>query len=517
MKLTKILMSIAVIAIACSCEKENMTPETESIAAETASSTETRLSEFAEILSRATYERQDLREFLKEEAVKQFDKNYDVLYALVKNKEIGGSTFRDILVEYSSEAAIRDIEENIPLLNILVPKIAIFGIDPADMDCTDPEIPVAVSKAKVTSLYLNGTCVTDLEKGEIPDFHTFVVNENSRVIVDPATRSGEPTVSFISPNYDGSIKADETPQTRSAAMSANDAGAKAVAAYNYFYADAGNNSRAYQRDYIYYGITPANNDGTLNRLVSEYISFIEIDPSCYYNISDQKTNQGDDDPYIKKYQTTKKKRPYTDEELIGKMWTSGSYNFRIEIFSANSSQPIIVYLPLRPEEIWNFNTTYTREHKTWFSHSKYTHTIDPKKFTVKRVYLKDKQISFGKWDLSEEALHRYISIFEEDKVGKYTTTVTHQMTKMTGIKVNGSIKFGLGDQAKVSGDIGGEVSHSTTKTESKEYKFERQEADDNLGTTKIYFFDPIIDGKSGNDYLVHTYNTGIVTFGLAVE
>ena len=91
------------------------------------------------------------------------------------------------------------------------------------------------------------------------------------------------------------------------------------------------------------------------------------------------------------------------------------------------------------------------------------------------------------------------------------------MTKMTGIKVNGSIKFGLGDQAKVSGDIGGEVSHSTTKTESKEYKFERQEADDNLGTTKIYFFDPIIDGKSGNDYLVHTYNTGIVTFGLAVE
>lgn len=75
----------------------------------------------------------------------------------------------------------------------------------------------------------------------------------------------------------------------------------------------------------------------------------------------------------------------------------------------------------------------------------------------------------------------------------------------------------MGDQAKVSGGISGEVSHSTTKTESKEYKFERQEADDNLGTTKIYFFDPIIDGKSGNDYLVHTYNTGIVTFGLAVE
>jgi len=89
------------------------------------------------------------------------------------------------------------------------------------------------------------------------------------------------------------------------------------------------------------------------------------------------------------------------------------------------------------------------------------------------------------------------------------------MTKMTSIKVSGNIKFGLGDN--VSGGISGEVSSSSTKTDSKEYKFEREEKDDNLGSTKIYFFDPIIDGKNGNDYIVHTYNTGVVTFGLAVE
>lgn len=113
---------------------------------------------------------QDVREFLKTEAVKQFDKNYDVLYALVKDKKINGPTFRDILVAYSSEADVQDIEKNVPLLNILVPKIALFDIDPANMDCTDPEIPVAVSKEKTTSLYLNGECAADLEKGEIPDF-----------------------------------------------------------------------------------------------------------------------------------------------------------------------------------------------------------------------------------------------------------------------------------------------------------------------------------------------------------
>ncbi len=35
--------------------------------------------------------------------------------------------------------------------------------------------------------------------------------------------------------------------------------------------------------------------------------------------------------------------------------------------------------------------------------------------------------------------------------------------------------------------------------------------------TKIYFYDPIIESKSGNNYLVHTYDTGVVKFGLAVK
>jgi len=370
------LSAIILLSSATACRNEEIVPEEECTSEEL--STKPQLSKFAEILSRVTYDRQDVREFLKTEAVKQFDKNYDVLYALVKDKKINGPTFRDILVAYSSEADVQDIEKNVPLLNILVPKIALFDIDPANMDCTDPEIPVAVSKEKTTSLYLNGECAADLEKGEIPDFYTFVINENSRVIVDAATRNGKPTVAFISPNYDGSMQDEEVPATRSATLTASEVGTKAIAAYNYFYADdASNNSRSYQRDYIYYGLTPTSGNGTLNRLVSEYISFIEIDPSCYFNISDQKTGQSDDDPYIKDNKVSRKKRPYTDEELIDKMWTKGSYNFRIEIFSANSTQPIIVYLPLRPEQIWNFNTSYTRKHKTWFSHTKYTHTIDP--------------------------------------------------------------------------------------------------------------------------------------------
>ncbi|MDE5579625.1 MAG: hypothetical protein K2I85_06745 [Alistipes sp.] len=518
MKLTRsILLATCAAAIfgMTACQTEDNLSEIGRSETEAVSEKEALLSNFAEVLSKVTYDRQDVREFLKTEAIKQFDKNYDVLYALIKDKEINGATFRDILVEYSSENEIAHIEANIPLLNILIPEIAFFGINADNMDCEDSEIPVAVSKETVTALYLNGICEANLKKGEVPDFHTFVVNENSRVKVDAITRDGTPAVTFISPNYDGSLRTEE-PLTRSTEMTAANVGARAIAAYGYFYKDdASVNSRVFQRDYIYYGITPSSDTGTLNRNISEYISFIEVNPNAYFNMSDQRTGEASDDPRISNTVVEHKKTPYTEAELIDRMWTKGAYNFRIEIISANSTQPIIVYVPLRPDQLWDFHIACDYRHGTWFRKKKYTYAIDPNKFTAKCVYLSSELISFGKWDLSEEALYRYVHILEEDKSVKYTYSVTHEMTKMTSAKVSGGVKFGVG--TKTSGEIGAEISGSTTKTESKTFSYTREEEDDNLGTIKIYFYDPIIDAKSGSNYLVHTYNTGIVKFGLAVK
>lgn len=76
---------------------------------------------FSKVLSKAVYERKDVREFLKKEAMEEFDMNSDVLYALVSNKMISNQSFRDILVSYSSEETIAAIEKSVPLLNILIP------------------------------------------------------------------------------------------------------------------------------------------------------------------------------------------------------------------------------------------------------------------------------------------------------------------------------------------------------------------------------------------------------------
>lgn len=77
---------------------------------------------------------------------------------------------------------------------------------------------------------------------------------------------------------------------------------------------------------------------------------------------------------------------------------------------------------------------------------------------------------------------------EEDKSATYVYHYKYDMTKMTSEKVNGSIKLGLGT-SKVNGEVGAEITNTTTKTETKEFTITRQEEDDNLGTIKIYFYD----------------------------
>jgi len=250
------------------------------------------------------YERGDVRAFLKKEALVQFDKNYDVFYPMVKNKSLGEESFRDVLLGYASEQELGDIERNVPLLNILLPAIPVLGVKPEDMDTAEEEIPVAVAKESATAIYLNGTKDGDMEKGEVPGFHLFVVGENKRVM--PVTPSVMPMASsrdnlgrtipgtsfaFKDPNYDG-MKVEVRPLIW---RPSKEVDPKALEAYKHFYKDDGSiYQRAYQRDHIYYGITPHNRIGSLNRSVREYISFIEVYPNVYFKISDQ-----DGDPKIK--------------------------------------------------------------------------------------------------------------------------------------------------------------------------------------------------------------------------
>ena len=478
---------------------------------------QTAMIKFAEIVSRATYNRQDVREFLKKEAIKQFDKNYDVLYCNVKDSYIGNETFQEILNHYAASGELESIEHSVPTINIFIPKITMFNITPENLDCSEKEIPIALSGDINNKIYIDGNVVDTIARGDLPGFHVFVINKNSRVCVSSTTRSLNRNFCFISPEYDNIISKSTT---RSTPMDASIVGSKAIAAYSYFNKDDGSKySKALQRDYIYYGMIPSSTSGSLNQAVTEYISFIEIDPKAYFKITDKKDiNEQTDDPEIKNYTVSRKKRDFTTEELINELWTEGCYNLKIEILTSISNRPLIKYLALSPDDIWEFNLDKSYRHSTGFRHSKYTYTISPNKFTSKRIYLTPNNISFGKWDLANESLTREVSFVEQDPGESYTYEYAFETTKVNSTKVNGDIKFGLGigdnDKDKVEFGLGAERTNSTTTKESNKIIVNRTNKDDELGTEKIYFYDPIVEGVSGLKYITKEYNTGIVTFGI---
>ncbi len=171
-------------------------------------------SDFAQALSSAIAVRKDVREFLKEQALTQFDKNYDILYIAVKDKKISGHSFRDILASYCSEEKLAAIERSIPLLNIYLTKIAPLGVYPEELDTSDDEIPTAVAMPDSTHLYVNGKHVESIAKGDVPDFHVFVVGENQRVVINKVNNGNLKSVplfvfAFKDPVFDGT-KGTET-------------------------------------------------------------------------------------------------------------------------------------------------------------------------------------------------------------------------------------------------------------------------------------------------------------------
>ncbi len=473
------------------------------------------MEQFAIIFSKAVHENKAFRTFLKESAMAKFDMNSDVLYVMIKDCTVGGQKVKDILLKYTTEEALNSIESTIPLLNILIPEIDMFGITVENLDCNDANIPVALNVEGGMALYINGKEETIIPNGSLPDFHSFVINENSRVLSASPSR-GE--IEFVSPNFDAR---NAVAKSDMVVLDPSNFGLRAVQAFTYFNGyDADEYSIALQRDYIYYGMTPSSERGEFNNAVTEYIATFSVNPKEYFKMSDQFSETGSkpyDDPHIIKNSVSRKKKKYTEEELIKRMWSQGAYEFRFEIYSSNSSRPVVVYLPFKPEELWNFNIDTSYIHGTLFRDKKYTYKIDPDKFTARQIDISPKKINLGKWDLSKEATERFISIYEEDKSATYSETFEYEVNTMTTSKINGSVKFGLGTDF-VSGNVSTEIGSSTTTREKKTFTNTRKEEDDALGTMKVYFYDPIIEAHyDQNRFIMSTYNTGVVEFSITAD
>lgn len=121
--------------------------------------------EFAAILSEAISANPALRAYLKEEALRRFDKDYDVFHPLTKNVIVEpGRSFRQALKEYDSNNNLERIEAELPLLNILVPDWSwIDGFSVTVWDVRNNDVSVAYVNNNNGHLTIHTTGESDFE------------------------------------------------------------------------------------------------------------------------------------------------------------------------------------------------------------------------------------------------------------------------------------------------------------------------------------------------------------------
>ena len=156
---------------------------------------------FAKVLSKAVFQSEEVRTFLKSEALAQFDNDHDIFYPFVKDKIVTGDrTFRDVLLSYcNNEDELIQIEESLLLLNILVPDLTWIGeFSAANWDIQDNEVVVICRDDDDNTLYENGESIGNLPLNEVPGFPCLVIKNNERLKVsNSTTRAGYAKYEFI--------------------------------------------------------------------------------------------------------------------------------------------------------------------------------------------------------------------------------------------------------------------------------------------------------------------------------
>lgn len=490
------------------------------------STEESAMGSFARILSKAVGGDESLRAFIKDAALKKFDKDYDVFYPFVKDEELtNGMTFRNtILGACESEDELLKIEDACPKLTILVPDwswIGTFNAEVWDTSSEDVLVGYAQDGGSHT-LYKDGEVYMVLCPGEIPETPTLIVKENERMRYNVGTR-GVDAYEFADPAFDGSKKDIETRgrqwyeddinlsyEVINDFVPASDIDPILVSAYNEFgnsYYGAG-----CHRDYVYYGMSKTNQDnGEFNEYIRERFYRFKINPTSFTSISDD-TNDPKLSDDIKK---TGSSNQLNADELMKKIWSGGSFEFRFSVFmgteglsTTTSSADIVCYAT--GQQLFDLTKVHRRyKHQTAIARGEYIYKFLPENLVPKWVYPMG-EVYLPKWDISKNSNNIYISAIEYDPSGtsKKTESKVFKYSKNFSFKAEVS----LGKWFKTS--LG--VESSTEKNESSSLEREITLTSDYLGIDEFPYESRIIQNSETrviNGASVFGYSVKPVDFG----
>jgi hypothetical protein len=198
--------------ISCRDDVNNVDPTTEFVYENVPWNSKGKLLEkFGIGISKAMYSEQ-FRRLIRNEAMKRFNRDTDVLYAFVKDVPInstaqmrtsdGGteqmqfSTLHEFLVPFfGSEAELVAAEQRIPLLTIFVPTLPEDSFSPELWDVSDeeqiPDVALALDNISYVPVIGREGEKYLIEPGWFPGYPIVVLKENERVITDKSPRFDE--------------------------------------------------------------------------------------------------------------------------------------------------------------------------------------------------------------------------------------------------------------------------------------------------------------------------------------
>lgn len=508
-----IILLTLLVAVLVSCQKEKTTD-----IGNLNTQVETKdYDDFAIILSKAVYNEPDLRIFLREEALKQFDKDYDVFYPFVKDISVDGErTFREILKKYDSDNKLESIEMHIPKLTIMIPDwswVSENCFSVLNWDTSLQSISVCYGEGTDGhSLMMNGAHFATIPFGCFTDLPVLVLKSNERMLVSSATKGNALQYEFMNQSFDGlgsnggtksynqtvihdlqgaGDRSDWVPKTKINSQKVKNC-----------YSMTSSIPGAAQRDYVYYGLNASSSTGYIDNTQYESIFRYMLDPSynCFYETND-----------ISFLSRTTGQGGYTDLQLKAFSWIEGGLEICFMV-SANFATPLCLYDSCTCSEA--------------FAVEKVKETIyyNDSGQVLYRVYIVDKSCLAGKWiyshlhlftwDVSTIPVSYTVTALEKDDGSTITTSSssTWQYTTNYSINMEAGFEF-FGLTCKLGFGVAVTESSSVTTNTSISYT----NNDDDLGTFVIQYINPIVLQDAQSGARIKSYDTGKIRVTIMPE
>lgn len=361
--------------------------------------------DFGRAFAQALKESPELRQFIKQEALKQFNKDYDVLYNLVKHKPVSGkpstrqkngsvNSLDGLMQNYFEEkGTLDDIQSQLPLLTVFVPKLPENSFSAESWDPNDPsQIPVVGVRVDNTNEVPMIDAVNNheyvLEDDVIPGYPVVVIKNNERLAVNTNdhnfARSTEVLEAQDGTSYrflDDNLNANLTRSTNRDFLQiddGNDGGScnppfpiisgreNTVPQFLKTAHDVfdGRISQPWQRDNIYYQLTPTQTTNTyVGGRYLEAITYFRLNnnnPELIFSIMSDQNNSANPDP-MRTNQSWERDRTRVP-------WTDGAFEIGVSVTDNSKTRGNInmaFTFPAAPEELFIFSYESIVRRRGW--------------------------------------------------------------------------------------------------------------------------------------------------------